>query len=67
MQQRLPNEETTFGTSTDGKIEELQLNGVKAILMDERNLLWESKDALYGLSSRSVNRSEIIRIAESIR
>lgn len=67
MQQRLPDEETAFGTGTDGKIEELQLNGVKAILMDDRKLLWETKDALYVLSSDSVNKSEIIRIAESIR
>ncbi|WP_127541229.1 DUF4367 domain-containing protein [Paenibacillus illinoisensis] len=67
MQQRLPDEESAFETGTDGKIEELQLNGVKAILMDDRTLLWETKDALYSLSSGSVNRSEIIRIAESIR
>ncbi|RRJ65557.1 DUF4367 domain-containing protein [Paenibacillus oralis] len=67
MQQRLPDEETAYGTGTDGKLEELQLNGVIAILMDDRVLLWETKDALYYLSSRSVDRSEIIRIAESIR
>ncbi|MCM3698926.1 DUF4367 domain-containing protein [Paenibacillus macerans] len=67
MQQRLPDEETAFSTGTDGKVEEVQLNGVKAILMDNSKLFWETKDALYDLSSRNVDRNEIIRIAESIR
>lgn len=67
MQQRLPDEETAFATGTDGKIEQLSINGVTAIMMNDRSIDWETDIAMYGLSSRDINKNELILIAESIR
>lgn len=67
MQQRLPDKETAFATSTDGKLEQLTINGVTAILMDDHKLDWETKTALYGLVSKDITKADLIRLAESIR
>ncbi|MBP1904302.1 hypothetical protein J2Z32_000919 [Paenibacillus turicensis] len=67
MQQRFPDEETAYETSTDGKLEQLTINGVTAILMDEHKLNWETKTALYSLSSKDITKADLIRLAESIR
>lgn len=67
MQQRLPDEETAFETSTDGELEQLTINGVTAILMDNHKLNWETKTALYSLFSKDITKADLIRLAESIR
>lgn len=67
MQQRFPDEETAFATSTDGTLEQLSINGVTAILMDNYKLNWETKNAMYSLSSKDLTKADLIRLAESIR
>jgi hypothetical protein len=67
MQQRLPDEETAFETSTDGELKQLTINGVTAILMDNHKLNWETKTALYSLFSKDITKADLIRLAESIR
>jgi hypothetical protein len=67
MQQRFPDEETAYATSTDGKLEQLTINGVAAILMDDHKLNWETKNAMYSLSSKDITKADLIRLAESIR
>jgi hypothetical protein len=67
MQQRFPDEETAYATSTDGKLEQLTINGVTAILMDDHKLNWETKNAMYSLSSKDITKADLIRLAESIR
>lgn len=67
MQQRLPDEETAYATSTDGKLEQLTINGVAAILMDDHKLNWETENAMYSLSSKDITKADLITLAESIR
>lgn len=67
MQQRLPSEETAFAMSVDGEVQELSINGFKAVTVVGRSIDWENSEALYGLSSRDLNQEELIRIAESIQ
>ena len=67
MQQRFPDEETAFAASTDGTLEQLTINGATAILIDEDTLNWETKTALYSLSSKDIIKADLIRLAESIR
>ncbi len=67
MHQRFADEET--GYETGGiKIEEVKINGVDAVLYDNSNLDWEANGVLYGISTRGeVTRSELIKIAESVK
>ncbi len=67
MQQRHADEETAFEMSTDGTIEKVKINGVDAIMMDDRSVDWEANGVLYNVSSRSIDKNEIIKVAESIR
>jgi hypothetical protein len=68
MQQRLPDETTKYVSGTDGKIEETKINGVSAIISDDKIIEWETKNALYSLSGRGeIDKSELIKIAESIK
>jgi hypothetical protein len=67
MQQRFPDEETAFAASTDGKLEQLMINGATAILMDNHKLNWETENALYSLSSKDITKADLITLAESIR
>lgn len=68
MQQRFADEETAYATGTDGKVEEIKINGLDAVLSDDRSIDWEANNTLYGLHGRGeINRSELIKIAESIK
>lgn len=67
MQQRYADRETAYEMSTDGKVEQVKVNGIDAVLMNNRSLDWEANGVLYGFSTRGLDRDEIIRIAESIR
>ncbi|MBZ9622357.1 DUF4367 domain-containing protein [Clostridium sp. FP2] len=68
MQQRFPDETTKFASGTDGTIEEIKINGVNAVISENRNIDWETKNALYNLSGRGgITKSELIKIAESIK
>lgn len=67
MQQRFPDEETAYATSTDGNLEQLTINGVVAILMDDHKLNWETENTMYSLSSKDITKADLITLAESIR
>lgn len=66
--ERLLNENTAFAAGTEGTLEELTVNGRKAVIMDGRTLDFETEDNVsVGISTRgNVTRDELIKIAESI-
>lgn len=67
MQLRLSNKGNAYEMSTDGTIEQVELKGIDAVLMNNKDLDWEANGVLYGLSTRGLNRAEVLKIAESIR
>ncbi|WNS41115.1 DUF4367 domain-containing protein [Paenibacillus sp. MMS20-IR301] len=66
MQLRLSNRDNAYEMSTDGTIEQVNIKGVDAILMNNRGLDWEANGVLYYLGTRGLNRAEVLKIAESI-
>lgn len=66
MQLRLANEENAFVLSTDDKVEQLKLKGTDAVMVRDRSLDWEANGVMYGLSTRGLDRAEVLKIAESI-
>ncbi|MCH5187288.1 MAG: DUF4367 domain-containing protein [Oscillospiraceae bacterium] len=68
VQERLLNEETAFSMGTDGEIEELKINGHKAVLTNEISLDWEVGDVSVGIAGRGhLNRDELITMAENMK
>lgn len=68
MQQRFADEETKYATGTDGKVEKVKINGVDAVISDNRSIDWEANGVLYGLSGRGeFGKDELMKIAESIK
>ena len=68
MQERFADEETAYQIATDGTIEEIQINGNKALLFDNRSIDWESEGVLLALSGRgNISKEELIKIASSIK
>ncbi|KWX79739.1 DUF4367 domain-containing protein [Paenibacillus jilunlii] len=67
MQFRYSDEETAYEMSTSGKMEKVQVNGADAVMMDDRSLHWEADGVLYAMNTRGLERSEVLKIAESIR
>ncbi|MCB2299160.1 DUF4367 domain-containing protein [Clostridium tagluense] len=68
MQQRFPDETTKCVSGTDGRMEEIKINGVNAVISENRNIDWETKDCVYMLAGRGgITKSELIKIAESIK
>ncbi|MBU3092138.1 DUF4367 domain-containing protein [Clostridium sp. CF011] len=69
MQQRFPDETTKSASGTDGKIEETKINGVNAVISNNRSIDWETKTAIYFLAGKDagITKSELIKIAESIK
>lgn len=68
MQQRFADEETGYATGTDGTVEKVKVNGVEALIMDDRSIDWEANGVLYHLSSRGAfGKEELMKIAESIK
>ncbi|MNY82618.1 hypothetical protein D3C86_2248380 [compost metagenome] len=53
--------------STSGKMEKVKVNGVDAVMMNDRTLDWEADGVLYGITTHGLERSEVLKIAESIR
>lgn len=66
--ERTLNEQTKFTMCTDGKIEEITINGMKAVLSNNKNIDFETSDnvsvALYGY--KGIDKNELIKTAESI-
>lgn len=69
MQQRFPDETTKGELSTDGTIEKAKINGVNAVISNNRSIDWETKTAIYFLAGKDagIAKSELIKIAESIK
>ena len=66
VSERLINDETAFAMGTDEEIEELEINGHKAVLAGDGNLDWEDGDVSVGITG-GVGRDEIIKIGESVK
>ena len=67
MQQRFADKETAYETGTDGTVEKLKINGVDAILMDNKNIHFEANNTLYIISTKgNISKEELIKMAESI-
>lgn len=66
MQLRLANEDNAFAMSTEGTVEQVKVKGTDAVLVSGRGLDWEANGVLYGLSTRGLDRAEVMKIAESI-
>ncbi|WP_315119175.1 DUF4367 domain-containing protein [uncultured Clostridium sp.] len=68
MQQRFASEEMGYADGTAGTVEEIKINGVDAVIIDDKSIDWEYKNVLYGLSGRgNISKDELIKIAESIK
>jgi hypothetical protein len=67
MQQRYADEETAYEMSTDGTIEKVEINGVDAVLVNGIGLDWEANGVLYGVTSASLDKDDLVKVAASIR
>ncbi|AIQ72746.1 DUF4367 domain-containing protein [Paenibacillus odorifer] len=67
MQQRHADSETAYEMSTDGTIEKVKINGADAVLVNGKGLDWEANGVLYGVTSASLDKNDLIKVAESIR
>lgn len=67
--ERLLNEETAYESGTDGKIEELKINGCRAVIMDNASIQWETKDNIsVDIAGRGfIGRDELVKIADSVK
>jgi len=66
MQQRHADEETAYEMSTNGTIENAKINGVDAVLNNGKAVDWEANGVLYGVTSASLDKDDLIKVAESI-
>ncbi|CAH1054605.1 DUF4367 domain-containing protein [Paenibacillus pseudetheri] len=66
MQQRHADDETAYEMSTDGKIEKVKINGIDAVLYNGKAVDWEANGVLYGVTSASLDKDDLIKVAESI-
>ncbi len=68
MQQRYADEETAYSIGTDEVVEEVQVNGVKAVMTGENSIDWEVDGVLYGISTHGkIEKEQLIKMAESIK
>ncbi len=67
MQQRFADEETAYTSSVEGEIEKVKINGADAVISEGRSIEWEAGDVIYMLSGGDIGRSELIKLAESIK
>lgn len=67
MQQRFADEETGYAAGAN-KVEEVKINGVDAIISDDKDIAWEVNGVLYDILGRGeISKSQLIKIAESIK
>ncbi|ASA25687.1 DUF4367 domain-containing protein [Paenibacillus donghaensis] len=70
IQEWFADEETAYSMSTEGAIESTKVNGAVAIIMNDHVIKWESEGVLYSVVTKDmdklIDRSELIRIAESV-
>lgn len=63
MQQRFADKETAYEAG-GSKVEEIKINGADGVIYDN-NLDWEDKGVIYMLNGRTIDRNELIKVAES--
>lgn len=66
MQQRFADEETGYATGGEN-VQEIKINGVDAVMYNDRNIDWEYNGVLYMLNGRGIVKSELIKMAESFK
>lgn len=66
--ERLINDETSFESGTDGKIEEIKINGRTAVISAE-SVAWETADmvSVSVFDHAGLSREELIKLAESVK
>ena len=69
IHERILNENTAFEAGTDGKVEELTINGRTAVIMNESSLNLETEDDVsVGIYTHgNISRAELVKIAESVK
>lgn len=68
LQERIANNLTAFGAGTSGSIEEVDVKGNKAVIMDDDGIFWEDNGVSFSLIGRkTVNKNELLKIAESFK
>ncbi|WP_027623793.1 DUF4367 domain-containing protein [Clostridium lundense] len=67
MQQRLACEGMNSVSDAE-KVEKIKINGVDAVISNDRYIDWEYKKVIYSLSGKeSITKDELIKIAQSIK
>lgn len=68
LDERIINDETAYSSATEGTIEEIEINGSKAVIMDKRSINWECGGISIGFNGRGViSEDELIKVANSIK
>ncbi|RCX18140.1 uncharacterized protein DUF4367 [Fontibacillus phaseoli] len=71
IQERYADEETAYDQSTSGTIESAKVNGVDAVIINEKSIDWEADGILYSVMTKRmgepIEKSELIKIAESVK
>lgn len=68
IMERILNEDTATHMGTDSTIEEIEINGNKAVLIGDQSLDWEVGNLSVAISGRgNITRDELIAMAESMR
>ena len=68
LQERFADEETAYETGTDGSVEKVDINGVKAILSDGKNLDWEADGLLFSFyTQNNISSEELLKVARSLQ
>lgn len=66
IQQRFADGETAYAAGGE-KVEEIKINGIDAVMYNDRNIDWEDNGVLYMLTGRKITKNELIKIAESFK
>lgn len=68
LSERLINEETAFTAGTDGKLEEIEINGRKVIIMDDSSLSFETEDnvSVSIFTKGNIAKDELVKMAKSM-
>jgi len=66
--ERILNSDTAYTLATDGPIEEVNVNGCKAVLQDNRTLSWETGNISVTIAGReALAGNELFKVAESVK
>lgn len=68
IHERVINDDTAYETSTDGSLIETTVNGNKAVLMDDRNLEWETDGiSISVMGHHAITTADVLKVADSIK